>query len=104
MTIELFIPDSLKLDEQTTVEFKAFLQAVVNRRCVGVLRYGDKSVRKKKYMTRLLKEVQHYKANGNFEQLLNVAVYCFLESSAPENKKFHFDATVDSVTREREGK
>jgi hypothetical protein len=55
-------------------------------------------------MTRLLKEVQHYKANGNFEQLLNVAVYCFLESSAPENKKFHFDATVDSVTREREGK
>jgi hypothetical protein len=37
MTIELNIPDSIPLDPQVTVAFRAFLQAVVNRRCVGVL-------------------------------------------------------------------
>jgi hypothetical protein len=102
MLIELRIPESLVdgLDAYTTRNFAGFLQAVLNRRVVGGLRYGDRPQRRQKYLTRLKKELRAYAANGNFEQLLNIAVYCFLESETPENKKFHFDATVESVTRE----
>jgi hypothetical protein len=50
-------------------------------------------------MHRLELELKEYKITGNNEHLLNVAVYCWLESMAPENKRFHFDATVDSATR-----
>ena len=99
MTIELNIPDSIHSDPYVIVEFKAFLQQVVNRKCVGALRYGDKPNRRKQYMSRLKKELEVYKKTGNFEQLLNIAVYAFLESAAPENRKFHFDATVESATR-----
>ena len=45
------------------------------------------------------RELRAYIQDGNFEQLLNIAVYCFLESAAPENPKLHFDPTADSVTR-----
>lgn len=46
-------------------------------------------------------ELKAYKKTGNEEHLLNIANYCHLESFAPENKKFHYDNTVDSVTRKR---
>lgn len=103
MTIELQIPDSVPLNPRVTREFRAFLQAVVNRRCVGALRYGDHPVKRQKYMTRLSKELRAYRKDGNAEQLMNIAVYAFLESAAPENKKLHWDATVDSVTRAEMG-
>lgn len=103
MTLELHIPDSIPLDPQTTANFRGFLQAVVNRRCVGVLRYGDKPRAKQRYMDRGGREWREYRRTGNFEHLLNVAVYCFLESEAPQNKRFHFDAGVGSVTREEFG-
>lgn len=103
MKLELEIPDSIRLDERTTVHFRSFLQAVVNRRAVGVLRYGDKPTRRKRYQRRLAMEFKKYRAEGNFEQLLNIAVYAFLESEAPENKKFHFDPLAASATREALG-
>jgi hypothetical protein len=99
MTIELKIPDSIPLDPRVTVAFKGFLQAVVNRRCVGALRYGDTPQKRQRYMSRLFKEAACYNREGNFEQLLNIAVYCFLESEAPENPRFHFDPTAASATR-----
>lgn len=103
MTLELHIPDDIRLDHRTMLEFKAFLQAVCNRRTVGALRYGDRPNRRQRYMTRLGKELKAYRATGNVEQLMNIAVYAFLESYAPENKKHHWDAAVDSVTRSELG-
>lgn len=103
MILELRIPDDIPLDPYVTVEFRAFLQAVVNRRCVGALRYGDKPHRRQKYMTRLGKELKAYRKTGNAEQLMNIAVYAFLESAAPENSKHHWDAAVDSITRAQMG-
>lgn len=103
MVIELKIPDSIALDLATTLDFKMFLQAVVNRRCVGALRYGDRPQRRQRYLSRLTKELEAYRADGNYEQLLNIAVYCFLESVTPENRKFHFDPAAASVTRDQFG-
>ncbi len=99
LVIELRAPGSIPLDPQTTGEFRAFLQQVVNRRCVGALRYGDRPKKKQRYMTRLSKELKAYRKDGNIEQLLNIAVYAFLESVAPENPKIHWNAAADSVTR-----
>ncbi len=103
MVIELHIPDSIPLDQRVTVEFRAFLQAVVNRRCVGALRYGDTPRAYQRYMMRLSMEFRAYKHNGNFEHLLNIAVYAFLESFAPENKKLYFDPAAASATRAKLG-
>ena len=103
MILELYIPDSIKLDGRTTVNFRAFLQAMVNRRAVGALRYGDKPSHRQRYMSRMHREIDHYRKDGNFEQLLNIAVYAFLESEAPENSKLHFDPTAASVTRKEFG-
>lgn len=85
-----------------TERLKEFLQRVANRFVVGGLRYGSPR-KEKKYLSRLKEELKCYKKTGNNEHLLNVAVYCCLESIAPENKQFHFDPTVDSVTREKFG-
>ncbi len=74
----------------------------MDRRQIGHLRYEHRNggpVRRQKYMTRIKKELAAYERDGNAEQLFNIAVYCYLETRAPENKKFHFDATVESVTR-----
>ncbi len=100
MIIEIKVVDDLqdKLPLQEAVEFQWFMQLMQNRRLVGGMRYGPINARKK-YMTRLSKEFKSYKSTGNAEQLVNIAVYAFLEFYAPENKKYHFDNTVDSVTR-----
>lgn len=92
------VPSSCDLGQDEMQFFKAFLQGMTNRRIVGGMRYGPIRARKK-YMTRLSKELRAYRLNGNMEQLLNIAVYAYLEAYAPENKLFHFDNTVDSVTR-----
>ena len=91
----------LMRDEPLIIEWswRCFLRLLSNRKYVGGLRYGPPR-KKQKYLTRMKKELKAYEVSGNMEQLLNIAVYCFLESEAPENKKFHFDNTVDSVTRE----
>lgn len=99
MTIEIKIPDSLRLDTQTLTQYRAFLQTLMNRRVVGGLRYSQRPKRKQRYLTRIRLELKAYERTGNFEHLLNIANYCFLESEAPENRKFHFDPNADSATR-----
>ena len=98
MLISLKIPENLKLDPDNLAEWQFFLQACTNRRVLGEYRYGLPKKRQK-YMSRLARELQAYKKTGNAEQLFNIAVYAFLESCQPENKKIHWDNTVDSVTR-----
>ena len=90
--------ESIVLPIEENVDFQFFLQLMMNRRSVGFLRYGPINY-KQKYLTRLIKELEAYKKTGNAEQLVNIAVYCFLEWYAPENKKYHFDNSVESVTR-----
>ena len=95
------IPDSLNVPASEMTAFSRFLQQMTNRRGVGYLRYG--LVRHRQgYMSRLEKELAVYKCTGNREQLLNIAVYAFLESYAPENSKYHFDNTVKSATRKQD--
>lgn len=93
------IPDSVDLDLDTTSLYRAFLQGMTNRRVVGAIRYGDKPKVQQKYLSRLKKELKAYEQNGNFEQLLNIANYAFLEGAAPQNPKLHFDPNAESVTR-----
>jgi hypothetical protein len=99
---EISIPDSLAVPEAEMHHFKLFLQRLTNRRAQGWARYG-KINRRQRYMSRLIAEAQAYKKSGNREQLLNIAVYCFLESYAPENLKAHFDNEIGSVTRKKFG-
>lgn len=96
MTASIYFSDKLPPKHYSTAP--DFLQKVANRISMGHYRYGNPNV-DKQYMRKLGMEFQAYKKTGNYEQLLNIAVYAWLESVAPQNKKFHFDATVDSVTR-----
>lgn len=83
-------------------QFLEFVQHQANRLAFGYPRYEAKTKGpdpRNKYMTRMKLELKAYKKTGNREHLLNIANYAWLESQAPENKKFHWDATVDSVTR-----
>lgn len=96
MTLNIFWSDKLKGHDRKKVQ--DFFQKMANRLMQGHARYGS-PVSSQNYMTRLIMEVKHYKRNGNMEQLINIANYAWLESQAPENPKFHFDSTVDSVTR-----
>ena len=95
MTVQLWCSDKIKLDSKPLF---VFLQQIINRALQGHCRYGSLN-KAQRYMHRLELELKEYKKTGNNEHLLNVAVYCWLESMAPENKRFHFDATVDSATR-----
>lgn len=101
MVLEVTIPDSLNGIDYDAMELRMFLQGLVNRRYQGSLRYERNYTpdRRKQYMKRLGMEFRNYRTNGNYEQLLNMAVYCYLESRAPQNRRFHFDPSVGSVTR-----
>lgn len=96
-------PDRLTMNGLMVASWMWFLQLLTNRRVLGALRYGDKPTKKQRYMSRMQKELDAYKETGNMENLLNIAVYCWLESEAPENKKFHFNPSIDSVTRREFG-
>lgn len=95
----IWTSDLLKLNKDVTRAFIQFCQEMANRRGQGAARYGDIPTTKQKFLSRLKKELKVYEAEGNKEQLLNIAVYCFLESYAPQNKKYHFDPTRKSATR-----
>lgn len=96
--LELTYPDSIEMDPQLLMEFRIFMQRMLERRFVGQLRYGPPSS-KQKYLTRLKKELQAYGKTGNYEHLVNIANYAALEGIAPQHVKFHFDPTALSVTR-----
>lgn len=100
MEIKLFWSDKIKGRDYKPIQ--EFFQKMSNRLIMGHVRYGSPKV-EQKYMTRLGMEFKAYKKTGNMEQLINIANYCILESLAPENKKFCFDNTVDSVTRGKLG-
>lgn len=100
--LTIHVPSSIKIPADEMRSFETFLQRISNRRALGSLRYGRIRA-EQKYMTRLGEEYKAYKRSGNAEQLLNIAVYAFLESYAPENAKNHFDPTAESVTRRRHG-
>ncbi len=94
--------NALVIPRQERDAFVRFLQELMNRRQVGYLRYEQKSKgphRRQRYMSRLATELRAYRKSGNAEQLLNIAMYAYLETRAPENAKFHFDNTIQSVTR-----
>lgn len=124
MQIIIEVPDSLVNTKRETdwIYWKSFLQSMTNRYCQGACRYG-KLDKRQEYARRLYLELEIYlgifnvfnnttqkldawwkrlrrEKSGNFEQLLNIAVYCFLESEAPQHPRFHFDNKVKSVTRE----
>jgi hypothetical protein len=94
--MEIFWSEKLKLPNEK--KFQEFVQKQANRLMQGFCRYGGPDKRQK-YLTRLKLEVKAYERTGNAEHLINIANYAHLEEFAPENKKFHFDNTVDSVTR-----
>lgn len=98
MDFTLRVVDSIQLAAREVSALKRFMQAMLNRFTVGSLRYGTPAV-KKKYMTRLAMELTAYRKTGNIEHLRNIAVYAFLESYAPENKRFHDNPFADSATR-----
>lgn len=98
MILDIFSSDRAKIPASETAKFKDFLQKLSNRRGVGWLRYGPIRV-EQKYMSRLAAELKAYQKTGNAEQLYNIAVYAFLESVAPENRRFHFNQNAESVTR-----
>lgn len=95
--IETFWSDSIPLNPKS---FPEFCQRIANRLMAGRCRYGSPDKRKK-YLTRMALELRAYRRNGNAEHLLNIANYCLLEQSAPENPKFHFDNAVESATRRK---
>ena len=102
MNLPVTIPDSLAVPIDEVAAFGLFLQMMTNRRAQGYTRYG-KVQRRQKYLSRMRREVEAYGKSGNHEQLLNIAVYAFLESYAPENRRYHFNPNADSVTRKEFG-
>ena len=98
-TISIWTSDKFRIPWAVFVEF---VQQQANRLTFGSAQYDPQGVgpdRRHKYMTRMKLEVTAYRKSGNREHLLNIANYAWLESQAPENPKFHWDNTVDSVTR-----
>ena len=102
MEFGIRFPNSIKKFESTVLPFMVFAQRMANRISIGHIRYG-KPDRDKLYLSRLKTELRAYQQSGNSEHLFNVANYCFLESQAPENKKFHWGDTTESVTRKKFG-
>ncbi len=96
----LWISQKIVRPNSEAIQTQTFLQRMLNRLIQGYVRYGA-AKEEQRYMTRLIMEVKAYKKSGNVEQLYNIANYALLESIAPENKRFHFDASVESVTRGR---
>ena len=96
--MELAIWVSEKVKPSPWESFREFVQQQVKRLVQGHFEYGP-PCKSKNYMTRLEAEVKAYRRTGNREHLLNAANYCWLESEAPQNRKYHWDNTVLSVTR-----
>lgn len=98
MEITLNIPNDLPFDEITRRCFRCFMQSQIDRLLIGEHRYGTPDKRKR-YLDRIKKELKAYELSGNYEHLLNLANYAFLESEAPQNRNFHFNPLIGSVTR-----
>lgn len=98
--LNLSISTDLHIDQDKLTTFRVIAQSMLDRLCVGELRYG-KATRRQKYFSRMKKELKAYELSGNAEQLINIANYCILEWIAPEHPKHHFDPNAESVTRKK---
>ena len=103
MELSIWVSDKLRPGPQWG-KFKEFVQQQANRLGYGYPQYeapngGPHKIQK--YFSRLQKEAKAYKRSGNAEHLRNIANYAWLESMAPENPRFHWDDSIDSVTRKR---
>ena len=96
--MEVFWSEKFKIPTAMRDHYNLFMNAMSKRILQGHARYGLPDA-EKKYATRMQKEVLAYLYTGNAEHLYNIANYAWLESLRPQHKKFHFDATVNSVTR-----
>lgn len=96
MKIQLDWVEDLPIEKQR--EFFCYLQAMCNRAQAGFAQYGGPK-RRRKYWTRIKLEMEKFEKTRNMEQLLNIAVYTWLQSECPEGGPIHFDNTVKSATR-----
>jgi hypothetical protein len=94
--MEVYWNEKLRLPHKE--HFQRFLNRMSMRIAQGAARYGPPK-QSQQFMRRLALELQAYKKTGNAEHLYNIANYAWLESLCPQNPRFHYDATVDSVTR-----
>ena len=102
ITLELKLSSQLPITPEELAELRAFMQSMLYRAGVGNVRYGPPAARKR-YLTRMRKELAAYTKTGNAEHLFNIAVYCWLETMAPQHPKQHWDAAVESATRAEMG-
>lgn len=102
VVLELKLPGTLPIPLEELADLRAFMQAMLYRAGVGNLRYGSPATRKK-YLTRLFKELRAYRKTGNAEHLFNVAVYAWLETMTPEHPNQHFSMAAESATRAEMG-
>ena len=87
-----------KLNLPNKSAFQDFVTRMSKRLAAGRAQYGPPDARQR-YLSRMKLEVKAYQRTGNMEHLINIANYAHLEAFAPENKKFHLDNGVESVTR-----
>lgn len=98
--MEIYWNEKLKGLQRDKISFQKFLTCMSMRVAQGHARYSAPDQRKL-YLKRLKMEIAAYTKTGNAEHLFNAANFCWLESEKPQNPKFHFDPSVDSVTRGR---
>lgn len=99
MTLQIFFTSRIKEAVKYHIPaFSDFIQSMANRIGFGSVRYDPPSS-DQQYMHLIQKEFRAYKRTGNCEHLYNIANYCYLETVAPGNKKFHFKADVKSIRR-----
>jgi hypothetical protein len=94
---KVFLPESARQIDDVW-DFLVYLNRQAARWFQGNCRYGTPR-RSKRYLSRLKAEIAAYESTGNAEHLFNASNYAYLESRAPENRKYHFDPTVESATR-----
>ena len=102
MTFTIKCSDKFRHDWES---FIIFVQQATNRLAFGYPRYEavhGGPHKSNKYMTRMGKELEKYRATGNSEHLRNIFNYAWLETRAPENSKFQWNTEAESATRPRE--
>ena len=74
---------------------REFLQGMVNRRAHAFIKYGSVHANKREDFLRSLEaRLAKYRADGNTEWLVDVAVYAWVEFMNPRHPDAHFRATA----------
>jgi hypothetical protein len=88
--INLKFPDSIPDKEALP---KEFLQGMLDRRAVSFHKYGSAHSSKFDFLRDIPARIAKYKATGNTEWLIDVAVYAALEFMNPSVEDAHFRPT-----------